>query len=71
PGDRLIAGELADGLDEAGYLRTDLVEIAVRLGTDEAAVAHVLGVCQSFEPAGLFARDLAECLSLQLQARDR
>ncbi|AZO36706.1 RNA polymerase sigma-54 factor [Mesorhizobium sp. M2A.F.Ca.ET.037.01.1.1] len=71
PGERLIAGELADGLDEAGYLRTDLMEIAVRLGTDEAAVARVLGACQSFEPAGLFARDLAECLSLQLQARDR
>ncbi|MGX5805428.1 RNA polymerase factor sigma-54 [Bradyrhizobium sp. Arg314] len=71
PGERLIAGELADGLDEAGYLRTDLDEIAARLGTDEAAVARVLGVCQTFEPAGLFARDLAECLSLQLAARDR
>ncbi|MDX8441498.1 RNA polymerase factor sigma-54 [Mesorhizobium australafricanum] len=71
PGERLIAGELADGLDEAGYLRTDLDEIAARLGTDETAVARVLGVCQTFEPAGLFARDLAECLSLQLAGRDR
>ncbi|MDX8461402.1 RNA polymerase factor sigma-54 [Mesorhizobium humile] len=71
PAQRLIAGELGDGLDEAGYLRTELDEIAVRLGTDDAAVARVLGVCQTFEPAGLFARDLAECLSLQLAARDR
>ncbi|TGP54093.1 RNA polymerase factor sigma-54 [bacterium M00.F.Ca.ET.230.01.1.1] len=71
PGERLIAGELADGLDEAGYLRTDLDEIAARLGTDRATVARVLGVCQTFEPAGLFARDLAECLSLQLAVRDR
>ncbi|TPI37170.1 RNA polymerase factor sigma-54 [Mesorhizobium sp. B3-1-9] len=71
PGERLIAGELADGLDEAGYLRTELDEIAVRLGADKAAMAHVLGVCQTFEPVGLFARDLAECLSLQLAARDR
>ncbi|RAZ92119.1 RNA polymerase sigma-54 factor [Mesorhizobium hawassense] len=71
PGERLIAGELADGLDEAGYLRTDLDEIAARLGTDGVAVSRVLGVCQTFEPAGLFARDLAECLSLQLAARDR
>ncbi|TPN97516.1 RNA polymerase factor sigma-54 [Mesorhizobium sp. B1-1-5] len=71
PGERLIAGELAEGLDEAGYLRTELDEIAVRLGTDGAAVARVLGVCQLFEPAGLFARDLAECLSLQLAVRDR
>ena len=71
PGGRLIAGELADGLDEAGYLRAGLDEIAARLGTDEAAVARVLEVCQTFEPAGLFARDLAECLSLQLAVRDR
>ncbi|MGX5839988.1 RNA polymerase factor sigma-54 [Mesorhizobium sp. ArgA1] len=68
---RLIAGELADGLDEAGYLRADPVEIAKRLGADQAMVAKVLVVCQTFEPVGLFARDLAECLSLQLAVRDR
>src|SRR6185295_2447090 len=39
PAARLIAGELADGLDEAGYLRADLAEIAARLGTDAASVA--------------------------------
>ncbi len=71
PAERLIAGELADGLDEAGYLRANLDDVASRLGTDDAAVARVLGVCQTFEPAGLFARDLAECLSLQLATRDR
>ncbi|WP_192183393.1 RNA polymerase factor sigma-54 [Mesorhizobium amorphae] len=71
PAARLIAGELADGLDEAGYLRADTAEIAVRLGANAAAVAKVLDVCQTFEPAGLFARDLAECLSLQLAVRDR
>ncbi|MGX8011978.1 RNA polymerase factor sigma-54 [Mesorhizobium sp. ORM8.1] len=71
PGERLIAGELADGLDETGYLRAGLDEIAARLGTDQAAVARVLEICQTFEPAGLFARDLAECLSLQLAVRDR
>ena len=31
----------------------------------------VLAACQTFDPAGLFARDLAECLALQLRARDR
>ncbi|TGQ71045.1 RNA polymerase factor sigma-54 [Mesorhizobium sp. M00.F.Ca.ET.186.01.1.1] len=71
PAARLIAGELADGLDETGYVRADMAEIAARLGTDEAAVGKVLAVCQTFEPAGLFARDLAECLSLQLAVRDR
>ncbi|MBZ9795114.1 RNA polymerase factor sigma-54 [Mesorhizobium sp. ES1-4] len=68
---RLIAGDLADGLDETGYVRADVAEIAARLGTGEVAVGEVLAVCQSFEPAGLFARDLAECLSLQLAVRDR
>ncbi|ESY88391.1 RNA polymerase sigma54 factor [Mesorhizobium sp. LNHC220B00] len=68
---RLIAGELADGLDETGYVRADLAEIAALLGTNEVAVGKVLAVCQTFEPAGLFARDLAECLSLQLAVRDR
>lgn len=71
PAARLIAGELADGLDECGYMRADMAEIATRLGTNEAAVAKVLAVCQAFEPAGIFARDLAECLALQLAVRDR
>ncbi|RWO91082.1 RNA polymerase factor sigma-54 [Mesorhizobium sp.] len=71
PAARLIASELADGLDEAGYMRADMAEIATRLGTDRAAVANALAVCQTFEPTGLFARDLAECLSLQLAVRDR
>ena len=70
-GERLIARELADALDEAGYLRADLAEVARRLGCDEAAVAAVLAACQRFDPPGLFARDLAECLALQLAARDR
>ncbi|TIT43354.1 MAG: RNA polymerase sigma-54 factor, partial [Mesorhizobium sp.] len=67
----LIASELADGLDEAGYMRADMAEIAARLGTDRTAVTNALAVCQTFEPAGIFARDLAECLSLQLAVRDR
>lgn len=71
PAARLIAAELADGLDEAGYLRADPAEIAKRLGADQAMVANVLAACHTFEPVGLFARDLAECLSLQLAMRDR
>ncbi|TKT82639.1 RNA polymerase factor sigma-54 [Aquamicrobium sp. LC103] len=71
PTSRIIAAELADALDEAGYLRADPVEIAERLGTGVEAVLDVLSICQSADPAGLFARDLAECLALQLKARDR
>jgi RNA polymerase sigma-54 factor len=71
PALRLIAAELADNLDNAGYLHADMAEIAGRLGADEAAMAQVLALCQTFEPSGIFARDLAECLALQLGARDR
>ena len=71
PMERLIAQELADALDEAGYLRADADEIAARFGTSVEAVLSVLSLCQQFDPPGLFARDLAECLALQLAARDR
>jgi RNA polymerase sigma-54 factor len=70
-GERIIAAELADTLDEAGYLRGGVAEIAERLGAGEDAVMAVLATCQGFDPPGLFARDLAECLALQLKALDR
>jgi len=69
--ERLIATELADELDEAGYFRGDTGDIAERLGIKRREVDQVLAECQTFEPTGLFARDLAECLALQLAARDR
>jgi RNA polymerase sigma-54 factor len=71
PADRLIARELAENLDEDGYMRADLDEITGRLGAGPDDVAKVLSACQGFEPVGLFARDLAECLALQLAQRDR
>ncbi|MBO6718055.1 MAG: RNA polymerase factor sigma-54 [Rhizobiaceae bacterium] len=71
PTDRQIAALLADAVDEAGYLDTDTAELAERLGVEAPDIERVLATCQTFEPAGVFARDLAECLSLQLKARDR
>ncbi|MDW6025650.1 RNA polymerase factor sigma-54 [Mesorhizobium sp. BAC0120] len=71
PVHRLIAAELADALDEAGYLYADTHEIAMRLGATEKDVLDALSVCQTFDPPGIFARGLAECLALQLKARDR
>ncbi len=71
PTRRGIAEALADGLDEAGYLRVDPAEVAERLGAEERLVGAVLAKCQTFDPAGIFARDLAECLGLQLAGRDR
>ena len=66
-----IARDLADSLDEIGYLRAGLDEVAMRLGIEQEAVASVLATCQGFDPAGLFARDLSECLSIQLAAKNR
>ena len=71
PVDRLIGGFLIDAVDDAGYLREDLDDVAERLGTSLDTVARVLKLVQSFEPAGIAARDLAECLALQLRDRDR
>jgi RNA polymerase sigma-54 factor len=52
-------------------MRGDLVEMASRLGCEIEDVQAVLGVLQGFDPVGVGARDLAECLSLQLKAKDR
>ena len=69
--ERAIAVVLIDGVDEGGYLRTDLVELAERLGCSAERIESVLTILQGFEPTGVFARDVRECLSLQLKERDR
>jgi RNA polymerase sigma-54 factor len=69
--DRFIGMYLIDHLDESGYLRLDLAEAAAQLGTDTAAVERVLALMQRFDPAGIFARDLKECLRLQLEDKNR
>ena len=71
PVDRMIAAHLLDHLDEAGYLRLDLDTAARELGCATAQVERVLARVQEFDPPGVFARDLAECLALQLRDRNR
>jgi RNA polymerase sigma-54 factor len=70
-GERLIAAELADQLDEAGYLQTDCGEVARRLGSRREIVEDVLARLQQLEPPGIFARSLAECLEIQLRQQGR
>lgn len=70
-GELLLARELADMLDESGYLRGDTQEIVERLDAEPSAVQAVLEKCQKLDPAGIFARDLAECLAIQLRRRNR
>jgi RNA polymerase sigma-54 factor len=67
----LIAGHIVDALDEAGYLTMPLVDIAERLGVPLYEVEQVLAAVQRFDPTGVAARDLAECLALQAQEADR
>lgn len=69
--DRLIGTHIIDMIDEAGYITGDLAAVAERLGCDAARVEATLKKMQAFDPAGIFARDLAECLALQLADRNR
>lgn len=72
PRDRRIGLALVDAVDEDGYLREALAAIRESLRPDldvgEDEVATVLHQLQRFDPVGVAARNLAECLSLQLQA---
>jgi RNA polymerase sigma-54 factor len=69
--DRLVAQHLIGMVNEAGYLTGEAANVAEMLGTDVEHVERVLAVLQGFDPAGVFARDLKECLGLQLKDRDR
>jgi RNA polymerase sigma-54 factor len=66
-----IAATLIDAVDEGGYLRIELAEVADRLGCSLATVEGVLDRLQGFEPTGVFARSAPECLALQLKERNR
>jgi len=66
-----IGAYLIDLIDEAGYLRESVEAVATRLGADCADVERTLTLIQAFEPSGVGARDLRECLSIQLADRDR
>lgn len=68
---RTLATLLVDELDAAGYLRADLAELAARLGAHAGLVDDAVALLQSCDPAGIGARDLAECLALQLKDQNR
>ncbi len=71
PGDRVIAAHLIDLLDDAGYLTGELDAVVAALDCPRERVDAVLARLQRFDPAGVFARNLAECLALQLRERNR
>jgi RNA polymerase sigma-54 factor len=69
--DLFIARALIDQIDETGYLRADLIDVSARLGVALARVEGVLAAIQLFEPTGVGARNLAECLTIQAREADR
>src|SRR5947209_7489596 len=71
PVDRMIGHALIDAVDDIGYMREEVSDLAQRLGTPTARIEKVLAKIQTFEPSGVGARDLAECLAIQLRERDR
>ena len=70
--DRQLASALVDALDDDGYLTTSLEELLElfpdELGLDADDLSIGLTHLQNLEPAGVGARDAAECLALQLKA---
>jgi RNA polymerase sigma-54 factor len=71
PAERLVGVHLIHMVDEAGYLQGSLDDLAAKLGAPQSLVDRVLGTLQGFDPPGVFARDLAECLALQLKDLNR
>jgi RNA polymerase sigma-54 factor len=68
---RIIGEHLIDQIDDAGYFTGCTQEIAERLGAPPEWIEETLAVLQGFEPAGVGARDLAECLAIQLREQNR
>ncbi|MCH7865654.1 MAG: RNA polymerase sigma-54 factor, partial [Proteobacteria bacterium] len=71
PVDRMIGVLLIDLLDEAGYISGDLDAVADVLDCGIDRVEATLVKLQQFDPSGIFARSLAECLGLQLADKNR
>lgn len=68
---RLVGDHLIDHIDDAGYFKGSTEEVAQRLGSPHDWVMETLKLLQRFEPTGVGARTLAECLTLQLKERNR
>ena len=69
--DLIIAGQIIDQIEETGYFAGSLLELAQRLGVPLYEVERVLAIVQTFDPAGVGARSLAECLAIQAKEANR
>lgn len=71
PMQRLIGANLIDLVDEAGYIKEEFNNLADSLGTGRKEVESTLAILQGFDPSGVCARNLKECLALQLKDKNR
>ena len=71
PAERMVGAALIELLDESGYLPPDLDLVRAQLGAAPALFNQVIAQVQKFDPPGIFARNLRECLEIQLRERDR
>ncbi len=71
PIQRFIGAQLIDYLDESGYLRDTTSELSEQLNVEESLIEETIAELQHFDPTGIFARDLKECLKLQLIEKGR
>jgi RNA polymerase sigma-54 factor len=67
----MIAQKIVEQVDETGYLLASTLDLAGRLGVALTEVERILAIVQGFDPAGIAARSLAECLALQARDADR
>lgn len=66
-----LAREVAEYIDETGYLQTPLADIAMICDADINELEEALELIQSFDPPGIGARTLSECLKLQLMRSNK
>lgn len=71
PAIRIIGQHLIDLVDESGYIKDDLSTLAEQLGGDDALIEAAFAVLHTFDPPGVCARTLKECLAIQLQDKNR
>lgn len=67
--DEMVGALLIDQLDEAGYLRASPEELVDKLGCSEDRLERLLTKMRGFDPTGVFAHDLQDCLALQLEEK--
>ena len=71
PKERMIGAYLIEMIDDTGYFLNDSSDLMETLGCSQSEIDNVFEKLQYFEPSGVFARNLSECLAFQLRDKNR